>query len=91
MIPGSLKKSPKKSTQKKPTASAKSVPGAIPGAIPALSFDLTSILATVLSMAKELEATTPKPPIIALELSIVVPCTVPTTTHSGRTVKRHSG
>jgi hypothetical protein len=87
VIPGSLKKSPKKSTQKKPTAPAKSVPGAIP----ALSFDLTSTLATISSVAKELEATTLKPPIITPELSTVVPRTVPTTTHSGRTVKRYSG
>jgi len=91
VIPSSPKKSLKKSTQKKPIAPIKSVPSTIPSVIPALSFNLTLILATILFIAKELEATTLKPPIIAPELSIIVPYTIPTTTYSERTIKRHSG
>jgi hypothetical protein len=82
-----IRGSPKKSTQKKSIASIKPVPYIIP----ALSLNLTSTLATVLTMAKELEVTTPKSPIIALKSSIVVPYTVPTTTHSGRVIKRRGG
>jgi hypothetical protein len=52
--------------------------------IPSLSFDLTSTLATILTVAKELEATIPKP-------SIAMPCAMLTTIYSGRIIKRHSG
>jgi hypothetical protein len=85
VIPGSpQKKSPKKSTQKKPTASTKS----IPYTIPALSLDLTSTLTTVSTIAKELEATAPKSPMIPSKSSTTVPRTIPTTTRSGRIIKR---
>jgi hypothetical protein len=51
VIPSSpQKKSPKKPTQKK----------LVPSAIATLSLDLTLTLATVSTMAKELEATAPK-------------------------------
>jgi hypothetical protein len=82
-----IRGSPKKSTQKKPTASAKPVPCVIP----ALSLDLTSTLATISTVAKELEVTTPKSPVIAPKSSTAVPHTVPTTTRSGRVIKRRGG
>jgi hypothetical protein len=52
--------------------------------IPPLSLDLTSTLSTLLTIAKELEETAPK-------LSVTLPVTAPTTTRSGRTIKRRSG
>ena len=86
VIPGSPKKrSPKKSTQNKPAiAPAKSNPSTIP----ALSLDLTSTLATVSSVAKDLEATAPKSSIIILKSSIITVRTILTTTRSGRVIKR---
>jgi hypothetical protein len=82
-----IRGSPKKSTQKKPIASIKPVPCVIL----ALSLDLTSTLATISTIAKELEVTTLKSPVIASKSSIAVPYTVPTTTRSGRVIKRRGG
>jgi hypothetical protein len=52
--------------------------------IPSLSLNLTSTLNTLSTVAKELEETAPKS-------SITLPVTAPTTTYSGRTIKRHGG
>jgi hypothetical protein len=82
VIPSSpQKKSPKKPAQKKP----------VPRAITALSLNLTSTLATVSTMAKELETTALKSPAKALNSSAIVPPAALVTTHSGRIVKRRGG
>jgi hypothetical protein len=82
VIPGSpQKKSPKKPAQKKP----------VPCAIMALSLNLTSTLATISTMAKELETTALKSPAKALNSFVIVPPTALVTTYSKRIIKRRGG
>jgi hypothetical protein len=57
----------------------------------ALSLDLTSTLATISTMAKELETTALKSPIKALNSSAIVPSIALVTTYSGRIIKRRGG
>ena len=57
----------------------------------ALSLNLTLILATVSTIAKELETTALKSPIKALNSSVIVPLAALVTTYSKRIIKRYSG
>jgi hypothetical protein len=59
--------------------------------IPSLSINLTLTLTAVSTVARDLKVTAPKSIAISPKRSVIVPHTLPATTHSGRIIKRHSG
>ena len=85
-IPSSPQRSPRKSPIK--TRSTQRIIASVPSIIPSFSIDLTSTLAAVSTMARDLEETAPKSSVKALNSSAIVPPTASITTRSGRIVKR---
>jgi hypothetical protein len=85
-IPSSPQRSPRKSPIK--TRSTQRIIASVPSIIPSFSIDLTSTLAAVSTMARDLEETAPKSSVKASNSSAIVPPTASITTRSGRIVKR---
>ena len=85
-IPSSPQRSPRKSPIK--TRSTQRIIASVPSIIPSFSIDLTSTLAAVSTVARDLEETAPKSSVKASNSAAIVPSTASITTRSGRIVKR---
>ena len=85
-IPSSPQRSPRKSLVK--TRSTQRIVALVSSIISSFLIDLTSTLAAVLTMARDLKKTALKSSIKALNSSVIVLSTASITTYSGRIIKR---